>query len=474
MINLVSRTLLIISTLLVIHSRAIAQKKYTRLHIGDRVPDVKFSSVRNYTFPKKSLSDFKGKFIIVDMWDKTCGACIAGMPHMEDLQKQFSDDLQVLLVTRSNKKDLSILLKNSKILQSVRLPMILGDTMITKHFFPYHWLPRHIWIDREGKVIAITQASEATDDNIARMIRGESPHLTIREDLDEKEVDELDDSPKPMMLASSAKYLPKLCYYDSYNDFKDSGTYYSLIMKRISGAHEGYMRYFQDKDENYHGVRFINFALYRLFQFAYNYYPACQSPITNVHYHCIPKIIVESDLSLLKEPAKANMSEHLRWEDEMSFCYDTRIANSDKDNWKFAEKLKLQMQKDLENSFGIKAIVEERQMKCFVLYRDSLQTAKFTAGQQATNLDESHGWKLFEDIQFFEMVLQWRQFMDPEDPPLINETGLFEQKVTLSLRTNLRNLNQLQEDFGKYGISVKEEIRNYQVLVLKKASSGEK
>jgi thiol-disulfide isomerase/thioredoxin len=474
MSNLFLRTLLIFLTLVMIHSEAITQKKYIRLHIGDKVPDVKFSSVRNYTFQKKSLSDFKGKFIILDIWDKTCGTCIASMPHMEKLQKEFSDDLQVLLITQNNAKDLSLLLNNSKIVPSVRLPMIFGDTMITKHLFPYRWLPRHIWIDRDGKVIAITQLQEANETNVSRMISGQKLDLTVREDLTEDERDEIEFNSKPLLQAGNGKYLSNLCFYNSHNGFEDSGHYYSVIMKRIGGVHEGWEIQFGDKGENHEGIRFINFPLYRLFSRAYNYHPAYQSLIANVYCSSIPKIIVETDVSLLKEPAKNNISEHLRWEDETNFCYDMRLANAVKDNNKFGETLKLQMQKDLERCFGIKGIIEERQMRCFVLYRDSLN---LNAYKKSPNLNEYFDRTLISDEPFFNVLLAMgAYFMNSEDPPLVNETGLYEEKVTMSFRRDLDldNLKQLQEDFGRYGIKVKEEMRNYQVLVLRKASGSEK
>jgi thiol-disulfide isomerase/thioredoxin len=468
MINLVLRASLIISASLVIHSEAIAQNKYTRLHIGDKVPDVKFSSVRNYTFSKKSLSDFKGKFIILDMWDKNCGTCIASMPHMEKLQKEFSDDLVVLLITQDNAKDLSLLFKNSKIVQNVRLPMILGDTMITKHLFPYRWLPRHIWLDRDGNVLAITQLQEATETNVSRMIKGQRLNLTVREDLSEDERDEIEFSPKSLLLAGNGKYLSNLCFYNSNKGFEDSGNYYSVIMKRIAGTHESWEIHFQDKGENYDGIRFINFPLYRLFFKAYNYHPDYQSPITNIHYGSNQKIVIESDVSLLKEPTKANISEHLRWEDEMRLCYDMRLANPVKDIYKFDETWKIQIQKDLERGFGIKGIVEERQMNCFVLYRDSL---KLNAYKELPNLNEYSDRKVISDEPFFSVLLALGDdFMNPQDPPLVNETGLYEEKVTMSFRTDfdLGNLKQLQEDFGRYGIKVKEGMRPYKVLVLKK------
>ncbi|HSR52641.1 MAG TPA: TlpA disulfide reductase family protein [Acidobacteriota bacterium] len=43
-----------------------------------------------------SLSDFRGKIVLVDVWATWCGPCIAAIPKLISLQDQFEGDLVVL------------------------------------------------------------------------------------------------------------------------------------------------------------------------------------------------------------------------------------------------------------------------------------------------------------------------------------------------------------------------------------------
>ena len=68
------------------------------LTIGDTVPDITITNVYNYPASTIHLSDLKGKLVILDFWSTWCGACIEAFPKMEKLQKEFGDQLQVILV----------------------------------------------------------------------------------------------------------------------------------------------------------------------------------------------------------------------------------------------------------------------------------------------------------------------------------------------------------------------------------------
>ena len=80
-----------------------AAKNY---QIGDRVPEILFDNILNYTNTQGKLSDFKNKAVILDFWATWCGSCIKSFPHLDSLQKQFKNNLQILLIDNSSRDDI--------------------------------------------------------------------------------------------------------------------------------------------------------------------------------------------------------------------------------------------------------------------------------------------------------------------------------------------------------------------------------
>lgn len=45
------------------------------------------------------VSDFKGKFLIIDFWETWCGPCLQVFPSLEQLREEYPDNFEVLAVT---------------------------------------------------------------------------------------------------------------------------------------------------------------------------------------------------------------------------------------------------------------------------------------------------------------------------------------------------------------------------------------
>lgn len=46
-----------------------------------------------------SVSDFKGKVVMIDLWETWCKPCLASFPTMQELQEDYPEDFIVLAVT---------------------------------------------------------------------------------------------------------------------------------------------------------------------------------------------------------------------------------------------------------------------------------------------------------------------------------------------------------------------------------------
>ncbi len=60
--------------------------------IGDGAPEI---SIRTPDGRSIALSDHRGKVVVVKFWATWCGACVAGLPAMGDLERRFAGDERV-------------------------------------------------------------------------------------------------------------------------------------------------------------------------------------------------------------------------------------------------------------------------------------------------------------------------------------------------------------------------------------------
>ena len=73
------------------------------LQVGDNAPDYK-SQLLDGT--QVSLSQYKGKVVILKFWAKWCGPCLRSLPKSDKLQKKYgSKGLVVFAVGVSNNKN---------------------------------------------------------------------------------------------------------------------------------------------------------------------------------------------------------------------------------------------------------------------------------------------------------------------------------------------------------------------------------
>lgn len=77
--------------------------KLTVLESPPLQPDLTFSSTSDAVM---SLSDYRGKVILVNAWATWCPPCVAEMPSLNSLQAQRGgDDFQVVTISLDNKKE---------------------------------------------------------------------------------------------------------------------------------------------------------------------------------------------------------------------------------------------------------------------------------------------------------------------------------------------------------------------------------
>ena len=61
--------------------------------VGAEAPDFEVVLTNGETF---RLSEQRGKIVLINIWATWCGPCVAEMPEIEQLSKDYADDLVVI------------------------------------------------------------------------------------------------------------------------------------------------------------------------------------------------------------------------------------------------------------------------------------------------------------------------------------------------------------------------------------------
>ena len=135
----------------------IIKESYTnlkKLAKGSKSPQ--FKDYENYVGGTTSLSDLKGDYVSIDVWATWCGPCIAEIPSLKKVEKQFHDeDIQFLSISIDNKEDRE---KWKKMIGEKELGgmQLFADNAWESKFITDYMIkgiPRFILLDKEGNII---------------------------------------------------------------------------------------------------------------------------------------------------------------------------------------------------------------------------------------------------------------------------------------------------------------------------------
>ena len=112
----------------------------------------------DFTYPdinghKISLSDFKGKVVLLDIWATWCGPCRAELPHLKKLEEEMAGtDLVVIGVSTDVQKDYEKWKGMVERGEVVGIQLFSNGGEELRKAYQVDGIPRFIVFDREGKV----------------------------------------------------------------------------------------------------------------------------------------------------------------------------------------------------------------------------------------------------------------------------------------------------------------------------------
>ncbi|UKL14185.1 TlpA disulfide reductase family protein [Dissulfurimicrobium hydrothermale] len=130
-----------------------------------KAPDFTLLNLEN---KKVSLSDFKGKVVLLNFWATYCPPCRAEMPDFIALQNKYaSKGFNVIGI--SVDEDWQEVLPSFVKAMKVNYPILIANTKVLKDYGDIYALPATFIIDREQKIVK-SYTGMVTQDEIEPVI----------------------------------------------------------------------------------------------------------------------------------------------------------------------------------------------------------------------------------------------------------------------------------------------------------------
>lgn len=400
------------------------------INIGDTLPLVKIEKYYNFPEANISLSDYKGKLIILDFWNKWCGTCIASFPKMEDLQNKFGDKIKIILVTNDTKEDVQKTFKKVKI---PSLPIITGDSILTK-MFPHMTVPHHVWINQFGVVQFITDGENATEVNIEKVLQRMPISLYLR-----KEVGDFNMN-VPLWEEGNGRLQKYI-------------TSYSYATKRIEENSASLYGMEKDTLNKTTKFKFFNGSLLELFKLVFG------KSIYKTEYKNNNRVIFDlpgkgERFLIPKSPDSLQA-----WANKNLVCYEAKWqVNNDSLIYHY-------LQEDVNKFFQYSVKTEYKNVNSYVI------TIADNKKLQKGSLEKKQiYWKndsiIFRNAPISDLVINLNGVNLFDSIPLIDQTGLNEN-INLSLINALTNMTTLKKEFIKNGLLLEQKVSSIKMLVIR-------
>jgi thiol-disulfide isomerase/thioredoxin len=426
-------------------------QKIKPLKIGDKCPDFVFRELLNYK-PGSRLSDFKNKLVILDFGATGCHPCVASARLLDSFYThQFKNQIMPIWCMSkiswssseemnaknyyNRKESVNNFLRKNEIGKKLRLPIDWGDTTLFQ-YFPHSFYPHTIWINNKGIVIAITDHTYITAENISKALSGTRIDWPVK--YDEYNVN------KPLVVfdSSNTPFLKNIPAVISYSSFSN----------HLDGISQSFQKKYDSAKQTFR-VQMINMPVVKMYMLTNERYWTVFPP-THILYEV-------KDKSRYDYEQFDKGDNRVEWEKKNTYCYDAVFPA-----YLSKEEIKEQVTNQLDMALGIQGRFEKKQVDCWVLESNLKFTEKVKQNPSADSLWRNHeewGYISIADILF---QLNWHN----GNPPVVDETGITnesQEKHYLWLPSaDFGNKELMNEQIQPYGLSIVSGKQEVEMLVI--------
>ena len=99
-----------------------------------------------------SLSDYKGKVVIIDFWATWCPPCRRGIPDLIDLQKQYKDQISVIGISL-DQENTKAGVPDFVTRMGINYPIVYYNDKVINDYGGVSAIPTTFIIDKNGNII---------------------------------------------------------------------------------------------------------------------------------------------------------------------------------------------------------------------------------------------------------------------------------------------------------------------------------
>ena len=121
------------------------------VNVGDQMVDGDLYDVKGNLH---HLSEFKGKYIMLDFWSQGCGPCLQSLPELKEVSEMYKDSLEIVSISMDTKESWSDFVERKGLTGNQWNEFAKGTTGLAA-VYQVKAIPRYVMITPEGIVVGM-------------------------------------------------------------------------------------------------------------------------------------------------------------------------------------------------------------------------------------------------------------------------------------------------------------------------------
>ena len=406
---------------------------------GLKCPEFTLHQIEYFRKQSVSLNDLRGNWLVLYFWTTGGPACVQGFPKLDQLQAEFANDAQFLLVGKNDERNKNIRVLYEKFRRQYNLQLsVVYETALSNRFVGKAAIPHVVIIDPQGIVVAVTEGAQLTRQAMADLVKGKTVPFSHK-------YNEYDATTKPRVNINKPLLINGNGGADA--DFR--------FRSLLSGWNPEYgIRVTSALSEQVPRGQFQGVGLSIADLYKYAYLGRSQWGIGDDFYGYISQDV----LLEVKEPEPLQSSITTG---KGRYNYSV-IVPREKASESFLRQI---MQSDLKNFFGYEVSIEERKMPYWKLIVSNPKQVKRADPQVPDSMYVDHATvRLLSGTT--QQLLSIIEVYNQNQGVFIDSTKLA-GKVEINLDGDMTNFEHVQKEIQKNGFSLIQEYKLTKTLVLR-------